>query len=44
MPNAFDRYLVNVFVPNDNDQDILDHGRFLNQMLVDEGLATHVDY
>ena len=45
-PDAYDRYLVDVFVPNENDRDqaILDRGRFLNQMLVDEGLAKRVDY
>ena len=45
-PDAYDRYLVDVFVPNENDrdQDILDRGRFLNQLLVDEGWAKRVDY
>ena len=45
-PDAYDRYLVDVFVPNENDhgQQIADRGRFLNQMLLDEGLARRVDY
>ncbi len=45
-PDAYDRYLVDVFVPNEDDRDqgILDRGRFLNQMLVDEGLAMRVEY
>lgn len=45
-PDAYDRYLVDVFIPNENDRDqrIVDHGRFLNQMLLDEGLARRVDY
>tara|TARA_B100000700_G_scaffold278485_1_gene326640 strand:+ start:1082 stop:1186 length:105 start_codon:yes stop_codon:yes gene_type:complete len=34
-----------VFIPNETDRDqrIVDHGRFLNQMLLDEGLDTRVD-
>ena len=45
-PDAYDRYLVDVFVPNENDrgQGILDRGLFLNRLLVDEGLAKRVDY
>ena len=45
-PDAYDRYLVDIFVPNENDRDqaILDHGLFLNQLLVNEGLAERVDY
>ena len=45
-PDAYDRYLVDVFIPNNNDRDqvIIDRGRYLNKMLVDEGLAKRVDY
>jgi endonuclease YncB( thermonuclease family) len=45
-PDAYDRYLVDVFVPNakDHGQQIVDRGRYLNQMLLDEGLAKRVDY
>lgn len=45
-PDAYDRYLVDVFIPNENDrgQDIIDHGRCLNQVLLEEGLAKPASY
>jgi len=45
-PDAYDRYIADIFIPNENDhgQQIVDRGRYLNQMLVDEGLARRVEY
>ena len=45
-PDAYDRDLGDVFIPNakDHGQQIVDRGQYLNQMLLDQGLARRVDY